>query len=239
MPGLVVAAVVSMAANIAAVVAAVDVSIGATTGGRRSRGSAGRGGTRLCWLPGGVDGRRRTGVGCCRARHGRPGGCGLVRSERRGAASGQERWRCSVAGRWASGLRGPERAARQGAGACGRMSRGGCTDRAGCRARRAGVGSSAAVGDERRLRERGSGGSGRPGAGGRASAGGGRPGAGAAKRTASRECDGCAGTGGLWARRETGGRRAGEGGWRPEVGGKGDGGWSRRRGGGRSFGTDG
>jgi hypothetical protein len=88
MPGLVVAAVVSMAANIAAVVSAVDASIGATTGGRRSGGSAGQGGTRLCWLPGGVDGPRRTGAGCYRAGRGRPGGCGLVRSKRRGAASG-------------------------------------------------------------------------------------------------------------------------------------------------------
>jgi hypothetical protein len=109
------------------------------------------------------------------------------------------------------------------------MSRGGCTDRAGCRARCADVGSSAAVGDERQLRERGSGGGvpggGRPGAGGRAIGW---------RRAAWRRrglAHGVAGVrrmrgyGGLWARRENrGGRRAGEGGWQPDVGGRGAGG---------------
>jgi hypothetical protein len=154
MPGLVVAAVVSMAANIATVVAAVDESIRVTTGGRRSRGSPGWGGTRLCWLPGAST------VGDVQM----PGAAGLGAvglaaaswSDRRGegrrrgagSASGAAAWagrgclgRSGGAARsWAAGrqggeagaalgagLRDPARAARQGARACGRMSREGCT----------------------------------------------------------------------------------------------------------------
>jgi hypothetical protein len=97
MPGLVVVAVVSMAASIAAVVAAVDASIGAPTGGRRSRGSAGRVGR-------GSAGRQ----GASTAGDGqvpRPGGCVMVRSGRRGAASGRRigRRRGELGRSWAPG----------------------------------------------------------------------------------------------------------------------------------------
>jgi hypothetical protein len=77
MPGLVVAAVMSMAASIAAVVAAVDASIGAPTGGRRSRGSAGRVGRGSA----GFQGASTAGD----EQVPRPGGCVMVRSGRRGA----------------------------------------------------------------------------------------------------------------------------------------------------------
>jgi hypothetical protein len=67
------------------------------------------------------------------------GGCVLSRSGGAARSRAAGRRGGEAGATLGAGLRGPERAARQGAGACGRT---------GCRARRAGVGSSAAGGDE-------------------------------------------------------------------------------------------